>query len=432
MNSTVGLLLIAAELMSSASVLTLSEVRARALAQAGSDQGPNYARTRLAEIRASRRPMVAASVDLSAAPGGELFTVESVEGERVVVSAINDAREGPEAFAPQLRYGAIMGLDWKAHDFGRTAASIRAAEAELRAARLESALERANLVEAVDIAYLGWLQAYAQRELQQRVLSRVEDRVAVLSLEEAAGSASLSEVAEAEIRGLAAELQSLDAEDALADARQQLEGAAGFDLPPRSVPDLAWLAAPAVEAKGGPSRADILAARLSAAEAQLLAAGRAKRARLGVEASAGLRGQFATPIPVYQGGVELRVPITDGGVAQARVEQARAEADGLRLRLQDAQSAEARSARHADAGRARAEARVELSTRYLELATDALDGARTEAGSPEGDARVQRAWAQVEQAQSTLLSARVGRAERLLAQSRNGALSPSPPPPAPN
>ena len=400
-------------------VLTLSEVRAQALAGAAVDPGPAYARTRLAEVRASRRPVVAASVDVSAAPGGELFDVRSIDGERVRVSAINDAREGLDAFAPQLRYGAIMGVDWNAYDFGRTAASVRAAEAELRAARLEGALERANLVEAVDLAYLAWLSAFAQRDLRRAARRRAEARVADRAREEEAGAAALAEVEEAELRAVAARLQSLEAEEALADARRQLEGAAGFDLPPAAVPDLAWLEAPSVEAAAGPSRAGALAARLAAAQAQALAVGRAKRARLRAEASAGLRGQFATPIPVYRGGLELRIPVSDGGARQARVERAEAEADALRIRLQDARAAEARSARHRDAGLDRADARVELSLRYLELSTDALEDARAEAGAPGAHARIEQAWARVERAQSALLSARVGRAERLLAQSRS-------------
>lgn len=413
-------------------VLTLSEVRARALAAAAADPGPAYARTRLAEVRASRRPVVAATVDVSAAPGGEFFDVlaapdpdnPDASRERVRVSAVNALEDGLDGLEPQLRYGASMGLDWNLFDFGRTSASLGAAEAELRAARLEEALQRANLIEAVDLAYLSWLSAFAERDLRRASLARAEAAVADRALDVEAGAAAPTEVEEAELRVVAARLRSLDADEALADARRQLEGAAGIDLPRATAPDLAWLEDPSVEAAAGLPRSRALAARVEAAEAQAIAVSRGKRARLLAEASAGLRGQELTLIPVYRGGLELRVPVTDGGARKARVERAEAETDALRVRLQDAQAAEARSARHRDAGLDRAELRVELSLRYLELSTAALDDARAEAGSPGAETRIQQAWSRVEQAQAALLAARVGRAERLLAQSRSVRSSP--------
>ena len=162
-----------------AEVVTLEQLRAAALKArpelAVQDARIASAQARIAEAEASRQPKVAGRVQATASPGSELVEVQEVDGQDTfIVAGSRTIDEGAEAFAPQLRYSARVGVEWNVWDFGRTEAASQAARAEQRARQAEAAQTRQRLIEAVDEVYLEWLGAHQRARLESETVRRLQ------------------------------------------------------------------------------------------------------------------------------------------------------------------------------------------------------------------------------------------------------------------
>ncbi len=259
------------------------------------------------------------------------------------------------ATAPTLhRYGPSLGLAWLVHDFGARAAGIEAQRYQLIARLLENNRVLQDVIAEVETA------AFA--------LAAARARAAADAEQESALRASLDAVAMRLRGGLASRADELRARAALAEAqrarqmterdREKAEAALKLaaGLSPLQALTLDWVAAPPPVAEAPAVLADLLVeaerqrpdllALRAAADAARHDAARARAARwpsLSLSANAG-RTFFLeddrTPSSTYGIGVNVAVPLFDGGRLRAAERAAardaarlEAEADAGRVRV---------------------------------------------------------------------------------------------------
>ncbi len=373
---------------------------------------------------AASRPKVAGTLELSAAPGGLL--VELPAGELLgienplLVQGSPTLDQGSAAFAPQLRYAGLVGVEWMLLDFGRAEAAVRAARAERRAREAEVAATSVGLVRAVDGAYLEWLAATErvahEAEAQRAVVAR--KAAVVMRIEEGALAPSARWALETEVASH--ELRLAHATHAAENAALALSEAVG-GLPAGAAPDRALLELGAERSLQEPEdpALDALGARIDALSATVDLEERAGLPALGIDLQVGLRGQELSLFPVYRGALSLKLPIWDGGERDAEVERARAERRALAA---EQARAEDQRTRRQEALRLRlrhARDRVVLASRLVEAARGRLEDAEQrldqDAATEDEVARARAEWIRAE---GELLAARVDRAAASLELTR--------------
>ena len=358
-----------AALAEDSKVFSLREAQTRALrgrpelvAQAALLRAAD-AQVELASV--SRRPRSAAVVEVTAAPGGELVEIEDPEGRLVRVPGTRPL--GGDAFAPIFRLGATAGVDWQVFDFGRSEALKRAAKSERAAQAAQRARTRHELLNAVNAAYLGWLEADQHLKIINDSLTRARARVDRLKAEQEVGELSASEVLPARYAAAAAEMKAGVAEQVRRQSWLALSEAVGADLPEGVKPDLSLLDSP-MTAQTPPSEESELRARAEAARARSEAAQRAGRPSVGLKAEVGVRLQQTTVIPVYRGAVVVNVPFFDGGERDARSRAAQAEADALLAQAGAIAQARIRQQQRRKANEDGNEARLRSARQLYEIA----------------------------------------------------------------
>lgn len=378
------------------------------------------------KVGATRRPRLVSTVDLEAAPGSELIFVDgridrrSPTTDPFLVAASRPIDEGLEAFAPQLRYSALVGLEWNAYDFGRTEAMRAAARAEGQALRADRALAERILTAQVDTAYLAWLGARERATLERQNIRAARQRLADVEVQVDAGSAAPSALLAARADVAVAELAMADVESEHRKARLLLEETLGHSLAPETRPDPRLLdRLPVSTATGADPEAATWAARAEAAQASARSHIAALRPQLSAAAFAGARGQFATVFPAYRVQIALRVPMWDGGVARAEADMARAQARELSARRAEAERAATHARRRAREGLETSARRVDLAASLVALVEarfrDAGERFDEGAATP---AELRAIDADLRRARTTLLSARLARTRAVLEMER--------------
>ncbi|MGF1508182.1 MAG: TolC family protein [Myxococcota bacterium] len=420
-------------------MLTLERIRV--WAQEGADLATFESNIRRAEAEAERveatsRPQADLTLGVSLAPGNALFEVftvgeealdagedlESVLGDPVTVSAVNPLREGLSSFEPQFRYRATVDFRWQLTDFGRTASARRAAELEAGAERLARAVAERDALAAADEAYLAWLRAEREVRLADGARGRAMERLQQTREAVSVGSASASDVLLRETEAARETVRVARFEDALAEARRTLEAVLGRKLPSGARPDpslLVRIPEPDQPESEADAEAALLEARLRSAQADLRSRKKAGRPILGADAEVGLRGLEGVPFPRYNVGLSLTMPLLDGGARRAQRQQAQARVNALSARSARREAErERRRARLHDRYR-RGIRMIEDAQAYLSLAARLLADTRERAAegqAPRTD--VDAAVARREDAETQLLSARLGCLSAALALSR--------------
>lgn len=396
-------------------VFSLERARALALSERP-ELVAGRARVRSAQARAegagaALSPRFGGRVEVGAAPGGQLV---QIPGSDVLVSGSPPLEAGGSAFEPVLRTGATLGLDWTVLDFGRTAAARRAAEAAAQARAAELAQTRAELVAAVDGAYLAWVAADAQGELAEGAVSGAEARLAEAAARAEEGLLPPASALSAEYAAVAARLRAENAAHARARARLGLARALGRPLPEGARPDRGLLER---GAERGEDAAEVAVseARARAARARVEAAARADRPQLSVSAQAGLRGQEDRFFPVYAGGLLLTVPFFDGGATDAESAAAEGELRALEAQAEARRRARAAASAQVELDRAAARRQVSLAARLVEVAERSVDEltGRLEEAATTPDA-LAAADDRLDQARSLLIEAQLARARAAL------------------
>ena len=427
MRILVCLLFVAFSRAAYAELLTLEDARQFARAtraeMAVHQARLDRAHALIRRVGATRRPRLVGTFDLEAAPGSELVFVKGSldeadldNGEPFLVAASRPIDEGIEAFAPQFRYGAFVGVEWNLYDFGRTAATRTAAHAEERARRADRVVAERVLTTQVDAAYLAWLGAEERAALEEDNIRAARRRLADLEVRVGAGSAAPSTRLAARADLAIAELAQAEVESERRTARLLLEETLGRALAPDAHPDPRLLDRIRVStATGADPAAAAWAARADAARATAKSHLARTRPQLTASALAGVRGQLTTVFPAYRAQVTLQVPLWDGGVARADADAARAEARELATRRAEAKRTASQATRRAWETLKTAVQKVDLATSLVGLvearARDARERFDEGAASP---AELRAIDADLLQARATLLSARLARTQAVL------------------
>ncbi|HWP05278.1 MAG TPA: TolC family protein, partial [Polyangiaceae bacterium] len=266
------------------------------------------------------------------------------------------------AFIPHFRYAGTMAFSSRLYDFGRTAASVRAARADRDASAAGVSAERQTIVVEVRAAYLGWLLAFGTRQILAESAADSAALRASVEAHVAAGQRPGAELASARYDEARAALDLERSESDVMAARLDVEQAAGLRLAKTAEPDVALLdrAPPANPVLSHPNVAAVERKR-DAAMATADAHSYPYAPVVGLDARAGVTGQTTTVFPLYQAGLTVTVPILDGGAESAARAVATAQASDL--------SAQARELRQrAEAGNERSRVALERSGRRVALA----------------------------------------------------------------
>lgn len=319
-------------------------------------------------------PTLSATAEVDAAPGARLIKVRDVSNDDPFSDpyTISGSRTITErgAFIPNFRYSGTMAFSSRLYDFGRTAASVRAARADRDASAAGVSAERQTVLVEVRSAYLGWLQAFGTRQILAESASESTALRASLEAHVAAGQRPGAELASARYDEARAALDLERSETDLVAARVDVEQAAGLRLGKTAEPDTALLdrSPPASAVVSHPNVAAVERKR-DAAVASADAHAYPYAPVVGLDARAGVSGQTTSVFPLYQVGLSVTVPILDGGAEAAARAVATAQAGDL--------SAQARELRaRAEAGNERSRVALERSARRLALAESLVAAAQ--------------------------------------------------------
>ncbi len=364
--------------------------------------------------RAGKMPMFWLDVTGVAAPGSDIEQVQTIDGRAVNVRASPTVRERT-AFRPNIRYDGIIGMRAPVYD-GQTRAAVEAAEAYHAAAQASSSASRHEVVALVRGSYLDWLanhlvsghaassaeEAKAQRE---RIAERVAD-----------GDRPGSELDAARYEELQAELVAADASAQAIVAKRQLEAAVGIELLPEAEPDGELLQIESQYASTD-ARAEIAALERQR-DAARHEARRHRKSRvpvLAVIGQTGVAGVNQSVFPMYRVGLQLAVPLWDGGRAVAMALAADAQVAELEARARDTEVSLNGEQERALIDRKHAEEQLALADELVAVSEKRVRQAQASYDLGAGDLEaVADARAALREAQSHRVQIQVARAEAIL------------------
>lgn len=379
-------------------------VEARAV-QAGAD---------VDAARAGKMPTFWMNISSVVAPGSDIERVQTIDGREVNVRASPTVGERT-AFRPNIRYEGTIEMRVPLYD-GQTRASVKAAEAYRAAAQSSSGASRETVLAMVRASYLDWTanhlmhglaatsaeEAKAQRE---RIAARVAD-----------GDRPGSELDTARYEELQAELVAANALAQTVTAKRLLESAVGTQLSPEAEPDTELLAIDSSDSGTDAGwEVEALEHRRDAArqEARMYRKGRVPV--LAILGQTGVAGVNERVFPMYRLGLNLAVPLWDGGRAVAMAQAADAQASELEARARDAQIAQNDDRQQALLDRQHAEEQLVLANSLVAVSEKRVGQAQTsyDLGASVLEA-VADARAALRDAQSRRVQIQVARADAVL------------------
>lgn len=374
----------------------------------------SVARARETVARAPRLPTVTASLNAETSPGARLIRVEDVHGSEYLVTG-SRALGDPGVLNPDFRQGALLSIEGRLLDFGRTSSSVRAAEAETGAATAGVRVEQRAVVLEVRAAYVDWLWRFEARTILARAAADSRALLDAASARVEEGSERSATVVAARLDEARARLELERAEAELERARLGLELAAAVTLPAGAKPDekLLDLATPPGPADAPEALA--LARRREAAQAAAAGSRAASYPIVTALAEAGLRGQGATLFPLYRVGVAVVIPIFDGGASSSAARVAVAQAGELLAEATEARARARSSERQARATAERARRQLDIAKEIV-AAADAVVGRAEEERTLGESGRESLVQARLARARADLdvLAIRVERVRALL------------------
>ena len=364
--------------------------------------------------RAGKMPTFWMNISSVVAPGSDIERVQTIDGREVNVRASPTVSERT-AFRPNIRYEGTIDMRAPLYD-GQTRAAVKAAEAYRAAAQASSGASRETVLAMVRASYLDWTanhlmhglaatsaeEAKAQRE---RIAARVAD-----------GDRPGSELDAARYEELQAELVAANALANTVTAKRLLESAVGTELSPEAEPDTELLAVDSGDSGTDAGwEVEALEHQRDAArqEAQMYRKGRVPvLAILGQTGVAGVNDQV---FPMYRLGLNLAVPLWDGGRAVAMAQAADAQASELEARARDAQIAQNDDRQQALLDRKHAEEQLVLANSLVAVSEKRVGQAQTsyDLGASVLEA-VADARAALRDAQSRRVQIQVARADAVL------------------
>ncbi len=344
--------------------------------------------------RAAKMPTFWMNISGVVAPGSDIERIRTVDGREVNVRASPTVTEST-AFRPNIRYEGTIDMRAPLYD-GQTRAAIKAAEAFRAAAEASSSASRETVLSMVRAAYLDWMATHLTHELAlgsagdaKAQRQRIEERVAD-------GDRARSELDSARYEELQAELVAADAQARAVAAKRLLESAVGSELSEGAEPDTSLLGidfhVPNVD---------------SGREVEAF-----ERQR---DAAHGLAGVNERAFPMYRLGLNLAVPLWDGGRAVALARAADAHASELGARAREARLGHEEARQRALLDREHAEGQLALAKRLVSVSQMRVQQAQTsfELGASDVDA-VADARVALRDAQSQRVQIQVARTDAIL------------------
>ena len=370
-----------------------------------------------AEVNAARaglKPTFWMNVGTVVAPGSDIERIETVEGRVVNVRASPTVGERT-AFRPNLRYEGTIDLRAPLYD-GRNRAEIKAAEAYRAAAQASSSASRGTVLAMVRAAYLDWLAAYLEHEFAATSAQEAKAQRERVSARVADGDRPPSELDAARYEELQAELVAADALARAGSAKRLLESAVGTELSPEAEPDTELLEIDSNDQQSNAQwEVEALQRQRDAAREEARMHRKSRVPVLAAVGQTGLAGVNENVFPMYRLGLNLAVPLWDGGRAISMAEAADARAAELDARAHDAQASQNDERQSALLERAHAEEQLALANDLVSISEKRVEQAQTSydlgAGDIEGVATAREA---LREAQSRRVQIQVARADAIL------------------
>ena len=325
--------------VASAEIVTLQELEALALRNQARWEAVKATTVRAsAEVDAARaRKMPTFWLDAMSviAPGSDIERVLTTDGREVNVRASPTVAERT-AFRPNVRYEATIHMRAPIYD-GQTQASLRAARAYRAATQASAGASQEMVLTMVRASYLDWLATYLDHEFAAAAVRDARARRQRTGLRVKDGERPSADLDAAHHQQLEVELVASEAAAKLEAAKRLLESAVGMVLSPEAEPDRELLLIdvedPRVEQKW---EIEALELERNAArdEADMYRKGRVPV--LAVVGQTGLAGVNNRVFPMYRLGLNLTVPLWDGGRAVSLARAADARAAELDAQARDA------------------------------------------------------------------------------------------------
>jgi outer membrane protein TolC len=408
-----------------AEVVKLEDLEALALKQRGSLAAAhariNQSEARIEAAKAPYNPTLDAKADVSASPGGTLIKLPAdstkPNGTQYYVGGSRSIDQHG-AFTPIPRYEAGLTFLGRLYDFGRTAASVRAARADRDASIAGEKSERLSVASEVRAAYLGWLLADGTRAILAQSAADAATLRTSVEAHVAEGARPGAELASARFDEARAKLDLERSENDLVSARLDLQQATGAALSASAEPDRSLFEREPPGATRTTTHPEVnaLERRRDAALAAADAHGYAHAPVVAVSANAGVHGQQGSlPFPLYQAMLAVTVPVLDGGFESASAAQASAQANEFNAQAREMRERVTVQNQRSRANLESAERRLTIAQQLVAAADDSVKHAVDQHDLGDGtlDAVVQ-ARIQASRARLEVLTARVERARAVL------------------
>ena len=364
--------------------------------------------------RAEKMPTFWMNISGIMAPGSDIERVQTVDGREVNVRASPTVSEST-AFRPNIRYEGTIDMRAPLYD-GRTRAAIKALEAYQAAAEASSGASRETVLSMVRAAYLDWMESQLTHELAlgsaaeaKAQRERIEERVAD-------GDRARSELDAARYDELQAELVAAGARARAVAAKRLLESAVGSELSVSAEPDTSLLGIDSREPDLDTGwEVEAFELQRDAAHQEARMHRKTRLPVLAVVGQTGFAGVNGRVFPMYRLGLNLAVPLWDGGRAVALARASEAEASELGARAREAQTDRNDARQQALLDREHAEEQLALANSLVSVSKTRVEQAQASyelgAGGVEAvaDARVA-----LRDAQSRRVQIQVARTDAIL------------------
>jgi len=325
--------------------------------------------------RAGMKPTFLMNVGVEAAPGSFVEQVRTTDGRVVNVKASPTVTQR-EGFRPNARYETTLAMRAPLYD-GRVKAAIKAAEAYQLSAQASSHASRHAVLIVVRASYLDWMDRYLVHKLANTAAEEAKTQRERVEARVAEGDRPGSELDIARYEELQAELVEADARANAVTAERVLEAAVGSELPAEAEPDTRLLEIDAGEPDTSESwDLQVLEYQGAAARYEAIMHRKIRSPVLAALAQTGFAGINERVFPMYRLGLELAVPLGDGGRAAAMARAASAQADELDARARDARSAKDNDREHALLDRKHAEEQLEIADSLVSISEKRVEQAQ--------------------------------------------------------
>ena len=402
----------------SAEVVTLAELETLALENQANweaiEAGAVQAGAEVDAARAGKMPTFWMNISGVVAPGSDIERIRTVDGREVNVRASPTVTEST-AFRPNFRYEGTIDMRAPLYD-GKNRAAIKAAEAYQAAAEASSGASRETVLRMVRAAYLDWMGTYLTHALALDSASEATAQRERIEARVADGARAPSDLDTARYEELQAALVTGDAKARVSGAKRLLESAVGTELAEDAEPDPSLLALDSIDSGSDPGwEVEALERQREAAheEARMHRKGRAPV--LAIIGQTGVAGVNERVFPMYRLGLNLSVPLWDGGRAVALARAADAQAEELDARARQAHLSRYEDSQQALLDRTNAEEQLALASSLVSVSETRVEQAQTSFELGAGDVEaVADARTALRDARSRRVQIQIVRADAML------------------